>query len=128
MATLVDPAADGCTQFKPFPSPAGAEARRLGRAFVAAAHGGFADALTELQAAVGAFVERQREAGQPPERVIVALKAALSAYGGLQAAPETERGAAGADTRRALYEQVFRWAVDSCYAVRCQASAATGIR
>lgn len=127
MTTLVDPAADGCTQFIPFPSQGLAEARRLGRAFVAAAHGGFIDARFELRAAVVAFVARRREAGEPPERVIVALKTALFTYGGLHGAPENGRETASVDTRRALYDQVFGWTVDAYYAVKCQPSMVSGL-
>ena len=113
--TLVDYAADSCTPFTPMPAQGSAEARRLGRAFAAASRGAYADALVELHSSVDAFVAARAGAGQPPERVIVALKIALFTFGGMRMVSEADPVSAASDQQRALYDDVFRWTVAAYY-------------
>ena len=115
MITLVDSAADYCTEFTPLPSRSSADARRLGRAYAAADCGQFADAMAELHAALLSFVEVRKAEAQPPERVIVAVKRALMNFGGLHSTTMQD-AALDADVRNNLYEQVFRWTLNAYYA------------
>ena len=116
MFTLIDPVADDCVEFTPAPARDTSSSRRLGRAFVAATHGGFSNALDELHAAVDAFVEPRRIAGEPPEKVIIAVKNALRMYGGLQelAPPATD----ARTERNEVYDRLFQWTVNSYYGDR----------
>jgi hypothetical protein len=108
MTTLVDHVADDCTAFTLSQSLASADARRLGRAFAAADCGRFADAMRELDEALHSFVESRKAEGQPPERMIVALKRALLDFGGLQTAWAKDPGTFDSPQPNELYEEVFR--------------------
>ena len=117
MFSLIDSDADVCTDFTPTTVRDISDARRLGRAFVAASRGGFTNAFDELHAAVDAFVVPRRIAGVPPERVVVAVKDALALYGGLQALT-APAAAESAGERGEVYDRLFRWTVNAYYSKR----------
>lgn len=116
MMTLIDEVADGCTAFTPGLSASNADARRLGRAYAAADRGQFTDAIAELRAALLSFVEARKAEGQPPERMVVAMKRALVNFGGLSATSVTELGTVESAQRSELYDDVFRWTLEEYYA------------
>lgn len=67
-----------------------AVAPALGRAFDAACHHDGRDPDERLRDATRALVERLKRDGLPPEKVLIALKAALTRYGSLHHPPSLD--------------------------------------
>lgn len=98
--------------------PTSRVAPELGRTFEEACHRETPRSAEDLHLATIAMVERLKADGLPPERVIVAIKAALVRYGGCHIPPsfdtDNERGI---DERRAaIYRRLFTWCLDTYYA------------
>lgn len=67
----------------------------------------------ELQEAVHAFVDARRHSGEPPERILVALKELSRSV--LRSRRRATTGAIDDDGSRVLVEQIVRWAIARYY-------------
>ena len=74
---------------------------------------------TRLRDATIALVRRLKDDDLPPERVIVAMKAAISRYGEGQWPPslddEVERATRADVARHEVYRHVFRWLLEAYF-------------
>lgn len=101
------------TSFTPITTPV---APQLGRAFVAASGRDTAEESAALHWATIAFVRRLKADGLPPERVVVALKAAIARYGGHGIPSLTDQSFDAETSGRAVaYQHVFAWCLDAYY-------------
>jgi hypothetical protein len=91
-------------------------APQLGRAFVAAADRDTPEETASLYWATLAFVRRLKAAGLPPERVVVALKDAISKYGGHGIPSLIDDSFDAQSSQRALaYRRAFAWCLDAYF-------------
>lgn len=88
----------------------------LGLAFADACRGDTPTSLQTLHRATTRFVTRLKANGTPPERVIVAIKEALTRDGGSKLPPSFDdaEGAAG-EKRSMAYRRVFAWFLSTYY-------------
>jgi hypothetical protein len=100
-----------------FPSPAVAVAPALGRAFDAAWHHHGLHSEERLMEATFALVRRLKDDGLPPEKVLVALKTALTKYAELHSAPSLNADDEDPDgvERVVVYRHVFEWFLEAYY-------------
>ncbi len=105
---------DTTPQFVPSSVPV---APALGRAFDAACRQCGEDAERVLRDATIALVERLKSKAVPPERVVVAIKAALAKYGNVHIPPSlaAEPEDAGGARRAEVYRRVFGWYLDAYF-------------
>lgn len=110
-------ASSATSAYRPFTPYTPLVAPDFGRAFGAACHAETRDSDDALRAATFALVQRLKANGLPPERVIVALKAAIAKYGGSGEPPSWNDEAHGdqGERRTATYRRVFRWCLDAYY-------------
>ena len=92
----------------------------LGLAFAEACRGDTPTSMQNLQRATTRFVTRLKANGIPPERVIVAIKEALTRDGGSKLPPSFDdaEGLAG-EKRSMAYRRVFGWCLDAYYGENC---------
>jgi hypothetical protein len=102
------------TPYSPVLAPV---APRLGRAFAYAARFDI-EALADLRRATVAFVARLKRDGLPPERVVLALKAALVKYGGPSVRPSLvqDNVSHAPGSPPTLYSVVFVWCLAAYFA------------
>lgn len=90
----------------------------LGRAFDEACRVATARSIEDLRLATVALVQRLKADDVAPERVVVAIKAALTRYGGCRVPPSLYGDGEEeiADERHAvMYQRVFTWWLDAYY-------------
>jgi hypothetical protein len=92
-------------------------APELGRAFAAMATRDTPERSTRLYDLTVTFVRRLQSDGLPPERVIVALKAAIAKYGDGHRPPSlTDEWVSAEDHNRAsAYQRVFHWCLEAYF-------------
>lgn len=92
-------------------------ARLLGQAYVALTQSFSARNEARLRELVYTFVTRMRAARVPPERVIVALKEAITAFGGGGRPPSLADSLARNEVDRShgAYRRVFQWTLEAYF-------------
>lgn len=95
-------------------------ASNLGLAFTEACRDDTATSMQNLQRATTRFVARLKANGIPPERVIVAIKEALTRDGGSKLPPSFDDAEGEAGEKRSMaYRRVFGWCLDAYYGETC---------
>ena len=107
---------DTATVFVPSSAPV-AVAPALGRAFDAACRVRSSESERTLRDATAALVDRLKANALPPERVVVAVKAALAKYGNMHNPPSLvfEPDDADGVLRAGVYRLVFAWCLDEYF-------------
>jgi hypothetical protein len=100
-----------------FTAPTVPVAPALGRAFDAAWHHHGLEFDERLRDATFRLVKRLKDDGLPPEKVLVAVKAALTKYAELREAPSLGADEETADgvERVVAYRHVFDWFLEAYY-------------
>jgi hypothetical protein len=106
--SLVSQTGVGAPSYNPRTS---ALAPELGRTFAAQRRAPTDETNTRLRDITVALVARLKDDGLPPERVIVALKAAIVRYGDEHRPPSLADEHESDGPGRAVYERVFQWAL-----------------
>lgn len=104
----------------PFTSETAAPEREIGPAFVQACQETTSENDARLRHAIVGLVERLKRDGLPPERVVIALKAAIAEDKGARAVlsllGEMDDGRdRNCRIRNATYARAFNWCLDAYY-------------
>lgn len=92
-------------------------APELGRAFAACFDHPTADGDARLREITTALVQRLKGDGLTPERVLVAIKSALTRYAHLSTYPSLwNAGVEAPDPAHELYKRLFDWMLDAYFA------------
>ena len=113
MLTLVQDGVMGSSQSRPLPTDP--IARIVGQAFAAACETFSAANEARLRDLVFLFVTRLKAAALPPERVLVAIKAAISQVGGRPPSLADSLGSVGYSSRHRAYDRVFQWILEAYF-------------
>lgn len=117
MLTLVEDGVMGSSQSRPLSTDP--IARIVGQAFAAACETSSAANEARLRDLVFLFVTRLKAAALPPERVLVAIKAAISQVGdGRPPSLADSLGKAGVSSRHRAYNRVFQWILEAYFGDR----------
>jgi hypothetical protein len=111
--TLVQDGVMGSSQSRPLPTDP--IARIVGQAFAAACETFSAANEARLRDLVFLFVTRLKAAALPPERVLVAIKAAISQVGGRPPSLADSLGSVGNSSRHRAYDRVFQWILEAYF-------------
>jgi len=109
---------DGPMAAEPSTAPASDPiARLLGQAYVALTQTVSPRNEARLRELVYTFVKRMRAASVPPERVVVAVKEAITAFGGGGRPPSLADSLSRNDVDRshAAYRRVFQWTLEAYF-------------
>jgi len=91
-------------------------ASNLGSAFAQFCRRDTAEATGDLREATVHLVEYLKADGLPPERVVIAMKDALTRYGGYHLPPSLSDAESAVGERPAMaYRRVFAWCLDAYY-------------
>ncbi|HEY4304865.1 MAG TPA: hypothetical protein VGM82_10385 [Gemmatimonadaceae bacterium] len=101
---------------QPQPLPLDPIARILGQAFVAACDTLSAPNDARLREIVFLFVTRLKSMSVPPERVLIAIKSAISSFGdGRPPSLAQSLTATGDPSRLRTYRRVFQWLLEAYF-------------
>jgi hypothetical protein len=112
MLSLHRSSSAGNTTFTPR-TPALAPA--FGRAYAAQRRQPTADGEATLREITVAFVNRLKDDGLPPERMLVAIKAAIVRYGDEHRPPSLAREDDGHVPAGEVYERLFQWLLEAYF-------------
>ena len=90
-------------------------APELGRVYATQCHAPTPQGDAQLRDIVFALVRRLKDDGLPPERVIVAIKAAIVHYGDDHRPPSLADPEDGHFAAGPVYERLFRWVLASYF-------------
>ena len=112
MLTLMRPSTPAVTSYNP-QTPA--LAPELGRAYAVQRQRRTREGEARLREITVALVRRLKGNGLPPERVVVAIKAAIVRYGDEHRPPSLADHADGHVPGGELYERLFHWLLDAYF-------------
>jgi hypothetical protein len=92
-------------------------APELARSYAAQRRTSTSEGEARLRAITFALVQRLKEDGLPPERVLIAIKAAIVRYGDDHRPPSLAGEDHGHVPGGAVYERLFSWVLDAYFRV-----------